>query len=103
MKYVVSWTFRSYGSAADNEAAPKRILELYSKWTPPEGMQIHHFLGSIAASGGYMVLETDNPTDLAETIANFGPYADYRVDPVLDVADAIQVAQASIKFRDSIG
>ena len=38
MKYVVSWTFRIGGSAADNEAGVKRLLEVYSKWTIPASM-----------------------------------------------------------------
>lgn len=103
MKYLVSWTFRSHGSVAENEAVVKRILEAYSKWAPPASVTIHQFLGRVDSRGGYVVLETDNPMDLAETTAKFATYADYEIEPVLDVADAVGVAQAGIKFRESIG
>jgi hypothetical protein len=48
------------------------------------------------------VVETDNPADLAETIGKFSQFADFQIEPVLDVADAVGVAQAAIKFRESI-
>jgi hypothetical protein len=103
MKYVVSWTFRSFGSVAENEAAAKRIDEVYSKWTPPAGTTFHQFLVKADSSGGYGVIETDNPADLAETTAKFGVFAEYRIDPVLDAAEAVALAQAAIEFRESIG
>jgi hypothetical protein len=49
------------------------------------------------------VVETDSPADLAETTAKFTPFADFQIEPVLDVTDAVTAAQAGIAFRDSIG
>ena len=49
------------------------------------------------------VVETDSPADLAETTAKFTPFADFQIEPVLDVADAVGAAQAAIEFRESIG
>ena len=103
MKYVVSWTFRSFGSVAEQEASATRLLKVYSKWTPPARMTLHQFLGRIDGSGGYQVVETDSPADLAETTAKFTPFADFQIEPVLDVTDAVKAAQAGIAFRDSIG
>jgi Protein of unknown function (DUF3303) len=102
MKYVVSWTFRSFGSVAEEEAAATRLLKVYSKWKPPASVTYHQFLGRIDGSGGYQVVETDSPADLAETTAKFSPFADFQIEPVLDVADAVGVTQAAIKFRKSI-
>jgi hypothetical protein len=102
MKYVVSWTFRLNGSVAENEAAVKRIQAVYSKWTPPGGTTYHQFLIKADSSGGYAVIETDSSADLAETTSKFGVFAEYRIDPVLDVADAVALAQAGIEFRQSI-
>jgi hypothetical protein len=102
MKYVVTWTFRSFGSAAEQEASVTRLLKVYSKWTPPASVTYHEFLGRIDGSGGYQVVETDSPADLAETTAKFTPFADFQVEPVLDIADAVGAAQAGIEFRESI-
>ena len=49
------------------------------------------------------MVETDSPADLAETTAKFTPFADFQIEPVLDVADAVGAAQAAIEFRESIG
>ncbi len=100
---MVSWTFRSYGSATESEAAAKRLLEAYSKWTPPASATYHQFLGKVDGGGGYAVVETDNPMDLAETTAKFATFADWQIEPVLDIADAVGLAQAGIEFRESIG
>ena len=102
MKYVVSWTFRSFASVAEQEAAVNRLLKVYSKWTPPKSVTYHQFLATMDASKGYQVVETDSPTDLAETVAKFAPFADFRIEPVLDVADGVTLLQAGIKFRESI-
>ena len=103
MKYVVSWTFRSFGAVAEQEASATRLLKVYSKWTPPASVTYHEFLGRIDGSGGYQVVETDSPADLAETTAKFAPFADFQIEPVLDVTDAVGAAQAGIAFRESIG
>jgi hypothetical protein len=48
------------------------------------------------------VVETDNPTELAD-VATFAPFAEWQIQPVLDIAEAVQIATEAIKFRDSIG
>ena len=73
MKYVVSWTFRLGGSAAENEAGVKRLLEVYSKWTIPESMTYHRFVNRVDGDGGFAVVETDNPMDMIGDVGKFGP------------------------------
>ena len=73
MKYVVSWTFRIGGSAADNEAAVKRLLEVYSKWTIPASMTYHQLVSRVDGNGGFAVVETDNPMDMVGDVMKFGP------------------------------
>ena len=43
MKYVVSMNFLRRGSAAENKADQKELLELYAKWKPPAGMKSMSF------------------------------------------------------------
>ena len=52
MKYVVSMNFLKRGSAAENKAAQKELLDLYAKWEPPAGMTIHQFLAGATAGEG---------------------------------------------------
>jgi hypothetical protein len=102
MKFVISLTFRPAGSAAENEAAARRLLDVYSKWTPPAGMTIHQLVSRADGSGGFAVVETDNSADLIGTTSKFAPFADYVICPVVDIADGVRASQEAIEFRESI-
>jgi hypothetical protein len=102
MKYVVSWTFRYNGSAAENEAAVKRLLEVFSKWTPPTSATFHQFVGRLDGGGGFSVVETDNPADLSDAPSKFGFLCDYQIYPVVDIAEVARTAQEGVEFRESI-
>lgn len=102
MKYVISYTMRLTGSANDNEAATRRLLALYSKWTPAASSTYHQFVGRVDGNGGFAVVETDNPKDLLDAASKFGPLIEYQIHPVVDIADSVQVAQEGIEFRESI-
>jgi hypothetical protein len=102
MKYVVSWTYRFNGSTAENEEAVRRGLAVFSKWTPAESATYHQFVGRLDGAGGFAVVETDNPMDLADATSKFGPVADYQIHPVVDIGEAVQSLQQGMEFRDSI-
>ncbi|BBX17576.1 DUF3303 domain-containing protein [Mycolicibacterium duvalii] len=102
MKYVIAMTFRNSGSAAENEASTKRLLDLYSKWSPPDGTTFHQFVGRLDGGGTFAVVETDNPDDLAVTTAKFGPLVEYQLYPVQDVADTVRAAQEGLAFREAV-
>jgi hypothetical protein len=102
MKYVVAWTLRLNGSAAENEAAVRRGLELYAKWTPPASTTFHQFVGRLDGTGGFSVVETDNPADLADAPSKFGAMLDYQIYPVVDIAEWAQALQSGADFRESI-
>jgi hypothetical protein len=53
--------------------------------------------------GGFAVVETDNPADLADTTSKFAMIAEYQIYPVVDIAQAAQALQEGVAFRDSIG
>ncbi len=102
MKYVFSWTYHWNGSAAENEADIERALKLFSKWTVPAGTTLHQFVGKLDGTGGFAVVETDNPMELADAPSKFGHFAEYRIDPVADMAEAAQVFQQAVEFRKSL-
>lgn len=99
MKYVFTWTFRRGGSAADNEAGVKRLLEVYSKWTMPASTTYHQFVSRVDGNGGFAVIETDSLMDLVGDVGKFSPLLEYQIYPVVEVADAVQATQEGVKFR----
>jgi hypothetical protein len=102
MKYLLSWTPRNGGSPAETEEALKRSLAAFAKWSPPEAVTFHQFLSRLDTGGGYAVVEADDPMLVAEGPAKFAPWFDFDVVPVVDIMEAIPVAQEAITFRDSV-
>jgi hypothetical protein len=102
MKFVVTWRIRGGSSAADNEAAAARVMEVFGKWTPPSDEIFHQFLGRLDGTGGVAVVETDNPDSLGEAPAKFGAYMDFEIIPVNDITDTVRLLAEGIEFRKSV-
>jgi hypothetical protein len=102
MKYVVTWWERPGGSAADYEQAQKRVLGLFQRWQMPEAVTFHQFLVRVGEFGGYAVVETDDPAALQTLTTAFAVFQ-FRVEPVLDVMDAVAAEARAIEWRDSVG
>lgn len=100
MKYVVSWVTRR-GVGADEDAI-KRSLQVFSKWSPPEGDVFHQFLTRLDGNGGYAVVETSNPLNVLDSAAKFGPWFEFEVVPVVDIGEGVPVLSQAIDWRDSI-
>jgi Protein of unknown function (DUF3303) len=103
MKYVVSMTFLRNGSATENKAAQRELLDLYAKWKPPTSTTIHEFLGRCDGRGAISIVETDDPADLLDTASKFGAFVEYQVLPVVEIADAVKAAQEGQAFLNASG
>jgi hypothetical protein len=100
MKYVLTWWERPGGSYADYEAAQKRVLNVFQNWEMPESLDIHQFVVRVGEFGGYMVLETDNVADVQKLTTTFAVFQ-FRLEPVMDVMDAVAAEAEGIAWRDS--
>lgn len=103
MKYVVTWTYRLNGTAAENDESLRHGLTAYSKWSPPQNATYHQLVGRVDGAGGFAVVETDNPADLVETTSQFATILDYRIYPVIDMAEAAQSMHQGVEFREAVG
>ncbi len=101
MKYLLSWWERPGGSYADYEAAQKRVLDVFQKWEIPEKLTFHQFLVRVGEFGGYAVLETDDLAEVEKATTIFGIFFQFRLEPVLDVMDAVAAQSEGIAWRDS--
>jgi len=92
-------TFKAKAGYTEDDA--KRVLELWSKWQPPEGMEIKAFCVA-AGGGGYIITEAQSAEILFEA---FAPWAsvllNYDIVPVVDVEKAAELGQKAIAFRES--
>jgi hypothetical protein len=102
MKYVITWTPRSGGSAAENEASAARVLDLVSKWAPGPDETVHQWVLRIDGQGGFAVVEGDNPADFLRNTAVWSPFSDFTIYPVVDFAEGMQVIREGTEWRKSI-
>ena len=100
MKYVLTWWERPGGSYADYEAAQKRVLDVFQRWEIPESLTFHQFLVRVGEFGGYAVLETDDLAEVQKASTIFAAFQ-FRLEPVLDVADAVAAENEGIAWRES--
>ena len=99
MKYVISWRERPAASARDYEAAHERILEIFSdKWKMPESFTVLQFVIRIGDYGGYIVVETNKPSDMHYFTSVFAAF-EFKVEPVLDIMDAVAAEKVAIEYR----
>lgn len=101
MKYVVSWNTRASGSASELEAAQKHLLALFQKWHAPDSVKFLQFLIRASDAGGYAVVETDDIAQLKRAATIFA-VNEFRIEPVLDIMDAVATDVDAIAWRDSV-
>lgn len=101
MKYVVTWWERPGGSYADYEAAQKRVLSVFQRWEMPASLNIQQFLVRVGEYGGYAVIDTAQPADIHRLTSVFAVFQ-FRVEPVLDVMDAVAVEAAAVEWQDKL-
>jgi|GEM_PF-457794 len=103
MLFQINYSTREGGSAQQNEASAKRALALFSKWSPPAGLEIKSFHARADGRGGTLVVEAnDAAVLLAEGPAKFGAVNEFEIVPVLDITDAIPIYSEAIAWADSI-
>jgi hypothetical protein len=66
----------------------------------PSSLNFHQFLVRIGKFGSSAVIETDKPSDVHKLTTAFAVF-NYRLEPVLDVADAVAAESEAIAWRDS--
>ena len=102
MLFQVNYTTRSGGSAKENVESAKRTLALFSKWSPPPGMEVKSFYARADGRGGTVVVETDDAKVLLDGPAKFGAINEFDIVPVVDIAEAVPILSEAIEWGDSI-
>ena len=101
MKYMITWTERPQGSPIEYENAQKRILEVFSPWKAPANFKIESFVIRVGDWGGYAVLEADNLADIHLITTALAAFT-FRLEPVIDVMDAVSVELQAMEWREKV-
>jgi hypothetical protein len=67
----------------------------------PASLVFHQFLVRVGEFGGYAVVETDDPAALQRLSSAFAVFA-FRVEPVMDVMDAVAAEGEAMAWRDEL-
>ena len=102
MKYVLTWWERPGGSFAEVEAAQERILSIFQQYEIPASINVTEFVVRVGEFGGYMVVETETPADIHRLTTIFASFQ-AKLEPVLDVTDAVVAESEAIAWRNSLG
>ncbi len=101
MKYMIEYKVRNQGLTHDqNITNAEALLNAFSKWKPEDGLNIHAFLAK-PNNGGYVLVEADDPKVVASFVGKFLFWNDAEVIPVIDINDAVSIAQAAIAWARS--
>jgi len=95
MLFHVTWDFIDA-----SEAGQKRLLQLFSKWTPGPG-QFQAFHGFADGSGGVALIEATSATDLAKTILPWTPFLKFTTRAIIPVQEHSEINAAAAAWRDA--
>ena len=89
MKFVVSWTARPGSDPQANLESSDSLLKAFGAWTPPSEWTISEFLTRVDGRGGLLICETDDLGSIDRAVAQYLPWLDYEVIPVVDIGDGV--------------
>jgi hypothetical protein len=99
MKYMIEYKVRTGGLTYDqNFAGTEALITAFSKWKPEDGLTVHAFLGDLAAVGGYVLVEANDPKVIVSFVSKYNFWNDIKVVPVMDVSEVVPLSAASIAW-----
>jgi len=97
MLLLVSWKPFPGNTPADREKG----LEIFSRWSPPAGMDIKAMYSRADNGGGFCIVETETAEAAYTATAPWaGSYLEYDIVPIVDIEKAVEICNAAIAFRN---
>jgi len=103
VKFMAEYKHRLNGSATENSGDLASMLEVFSKWAPAAGYTIEMFVERVDATGGYILVETNEPDSVLEFAAQFAPWNDSLIVPVVPVEQAVPALEKAAEWRRQAG
>lgn len=101
MKYMLEYTIRNTGLTYEqNFDSSEALLNAFSKWKPDDGLKVLAFVSTLANSG-YVLVDANDPKIVGLFVQKFNFWNDVRVVPVIDVTEAVPIAQSALAWARS--
>ena len=84
------------------EDRDKRVLSIFSNWTPPAGYEFKSLYDYADGNGGIAIVEGTSAAALLEAHAPFAAYFEFELRPIVDAQEAIPLLQKAYAFRDAV-
>ena len=84
-----------------SEADEARVLQLFSNWHPPAGMDVKHWWFD-ANQTGIVIFEADDAEAIAQGLAPWNIYFDWEVSPIVEIATLAEMGGEAVAWRNSI-
>lgn len=98
MKFILQWNSRLSGDAAQNVRNTESLLHAFSGWEPPASVSISEFVARVDGRGGSLVVATDDIEAIDHMVAQYSPWFDWDVVPVIDVAESAETAGRAVAW-----
>ena len=85
-----------------SEDKEKRSLQLFGNWQRPAGYEEKAHYAMADGSGGIVIAEASSDAVLLEAMSPWGPFFDFKVVPIVAIADAVPILQRVYAWRDSV-
>ena len=83
-----------------DEQRQERSLQLFTEWTPPDGIDFRaHYLRA-DGNGGIGIVDADAAAVIGEAVAPFSPFFEYEIVPLMEVEEAVAVLQRAVEWRE---
>jgi hypothetical protein len=99
VKFMIEYKHRLASSASENSTDIASLLATFSKWTPATAYTIETFVERADSIGGYILIDTDDLEAVLEFSAQFMPWNDTTVVPVVSVERAVPAWQSAMEWR----
>ncbi len=103
MKFIVQWTARPGSNPERNLRSTESLLRAFGSWTPPAAWTISEFVARVDGRGGLLVVVTDDLASIDAAVAQYLPWLDYDVVPVVDIGDSVGSLAAGADWARSAG
>jgi hypothetical protein len=84
------------------EEGPKRIVNVFTNWRPPAGVEIKSDYAFADASGGLTIFEVSTAAAAYEACVAWTPFMDQKIVPLVDVGEAVPLRTKVAAWRDSV-
>jgi hypothetical protein len=98
MLFAVSYQVRANAT----EASQKRALSLFAHWQPPATYLFKAHYANADGSGGLALVETDSAAAALDVHGAWLPFFEFRMVPIIEIEQAIQIGAAHVKWRESV-